>query len=1221
MVHTQRQDRVAAFPGRVGACRKSIVAVCVAALCSLAGAQEPAPVKSAAEVDYPPFSYVDDAGNAAGFSVELLTAALATMGQDVVFDVGVWEDVRGWLERGEVEVLPLVARTAERDLLFDFSNPYLTMHAAIVVRDDDKTTATINDLSGKTVAVMRGDGVEEFLRRESQNFDIVTTDTYATALKELAAGRHDAVVMQRVSALRLIDQLQLSTLRVVDRPVEGYQEDFCFAVPEGERELLALLNEGLAVLMADGTFRYLHAKWFAALELPKDRPIIVGGDADFPPFEYLNDAGEPEGFNVELTKAIAREMGMDVEIRLAPWAEIVEALRLGEVDILQGMLYSPERDVDMNFAPAHAMNEFVAVVRDEDGPPPRVVDELRGKAIVVQEGNLAQEFALAHGLGDRLAVVPSQEDALRELVEGMHDCAIVSSVTAIDWIHFYGWDNLSVGSQALVSAEYCYAAPNGSEALLAQFAMGLKRLHVSGEYRKLYETWLGVFEEPKPGVGEILRIVAAVFIPLLLVLLLSIAWSWSLRKQVALRTRALQQNEELQRAMIACSPVALYSIDNHGLVQTWNASAERIFGWTAAEVLGAPLPVVPEGFAEEHMQLRDRVLRGEVLVGVEIVRKKKDGSLFHGSLSISPIRDPSGAIIGIMGAMLDISERKRAEARVEHLNRVLRAIRDINHLIVHERQRHALSRAVCRTLVDNRGYAYAVIILSGEREGTLQWAEAGTSESLGWLPSLLDAGHLPVWCASFESRGGAVYVGPALNPENVARNGGTAPDIACARLMHDGTVYGFLVVEPEARQGVDAEERTLIAEMASDLGYGLHVMAMNRAREMMEQQHRALQDQMIQAQKMESVGRLAGGVAHDFNNFLGVIVGYAELALLRVHPNDPLHADLLEIAKAAKRSTEVTRQLLAFARKQTISPRVLDLNEVVEGMLKMLRRLIGEEIELAWLPDPALWRVKMDTAQIDQILANLCVNARDAISGVGQVVIETHNVTLDAAGCAERSGVRPGEYVMLSVSDNGSGMDEATLGSIFEPFFTTKDVHQGTGLGLATVYGIVQQNNGFIDVDSEVGKGTTFAVYIPRHVGEITAPIVETPEIPRSRGEAVLLVEDEPSIMHMGRAMLERLGYRVVAVGSPHEALRHARANAGAIDLLITDVVMPGMNGRELADTLREHDGKLKLLYMSGYTADVIAERGVLEEGVEFIPKPFTMTELAVKVRSVLDRT
>src|SRR5690606_16507354 len=258
------------------------------------------------------------------------------------------------------------------------------------------------------------------------------------------------------------------------------------------------------------------------------------------------------------------------------------------VDILQGMLYSPERDVDMNFAPAHAMNEFVAVVRDEDGPPPRAVDELGGKAIVVQEGNLAQEVALAHGLGDRLADVPSQEDALRELVEGMHDCAIVSSVTAIDWIHFYGWDNLSVGSQALVSAEYCYAAPNGSEALLAQFAMGLKRLHVSGEYRKLYETWLGVFEEPKPGVGEILRIVAAVFIPLLLVLLLSIAWSWSLRKQVALRTRALQQNEELQRAMIACSPVALYSIDNHGLVQTWNASAERIFGWTAAEVLGAP---------------------------------------------------------------------------------------------------------------------------------------------------------------------------------------------------------------------------------------------------------------------------------------------------------------------------------------------------------------------------------------------------------------------------------------------------------------------------------------------------------------------------------------------------------------------------------------------------------------------------------------------------------
>ncbi len=383
-----------------------------------------------------------------------------------------------------------------------------------------------------------------------------------------------------------------------------------------------------------------------------------------------------------------------------------------------------------------------------------------------------------------------------------------------------------------------------------------------------------------------------------------------------------------------------------------------------------------------------------------------------------------------------------------------------------------------------------------------------------------------------------------------------------------------------------------------------------------------LQTQLIQAQKMESVGRLAGGVAHDFNNMLSVILGYTELALDKADISEPLHADLKEVYNAAKRSVEITRQLLAFARKQTISPRLLDLNETVEGMLKMLRRLIGEDIDLAWLPGSGTSLVMVDPSQIDQILANLCVNARDAISGVGKVTIETDNVTFDAAYCDDHPGSVPGDFVLLAVSDDGCGMDKETLDHVFEPFFTTKGLGQGTGLGLATVYGIVKQNNGLINVYSEVEKGTTCRIYLPRHAGEASLSEMRGgAEIPKGRGETVLIVEDDASILKLAKSMIEMLGYAVLDATTPARAVDLAQKHAGKIHLLLTDVVMPEMNGRDLAGQLQILYPDLKVLYMSGYTANVIAHRGVLESGVSFIQKPFSVRDLADKVRETLGQT
>jgi signal transduction histidine kinase/CheY-like chemotaxis protein len=381
-----------------------------------------------------------------------------------------------------------------------------------------------------------------------------------------------------------------------------------------------------------------------------------------------------------------------------------------------------------------------------------------------------------------------------------------------------------------------------------------------------------------------------------------------------------------------------------------------------------------------------------------------------------------------------------------------------------------------------------------------------------------------------------------------------------------------------------------------------------------------LHAQLTQAQQLESVGQLAGGVAHDFNNMLTVILGRTEMLIEEVRPDDPRREPLAEIHEAAGRSANLTRQLLAFARKQTIAPVVLEVNDTIAGMLKMLQRLIGENIRVVWMPGMAVWPIKIDPAQVDQLLANLAVNARDAIAGPGTITIATENVVLSAEDCAKHADCVPGDYVRLSVSDDGCGMDQDTLSRVFEPFFTTKAVGKGTGLGLSTVYGVVKQNQGLIHVTSEPGRGTTFTICFPRHQGE-TSAVIETPaeDIPSGRGELVLLVEDERAILRLGQALLERLGYRVLAAATPAEAMGLMISTGTPIDLLITDVVMPGMNGRQLAERVRTAHPQMRCLYMSGYTANVIAHQGVLEQGVQFIEKPFSVDALAAKVRQVLD--
>jgi PAS domain S-box-containing protein len=388
-------------------------------------------------------------------------------------------------------------------------------------------------------------------------------------------------------------------------------------------------------------------------------------------------------------------------------------------------------------------------------------------------------------------------------------------------------------------------------------------------------------------------------------------------------------------------------------------------------------------------------------------------------------------------------------------------------------------------------------------------------------------------------------------------------------------------------------------------------------------ERRALEQQLRQSQKMEAVGRLAGGIAHDFNNLLMVISGYSEFLLERLGSEPDLRTPAQEIAGAAERASSLTRQLLAFSRKQMLAPKLVNLNSVVTENLKMLTRMIGEDIDLVMLPAESLWPVRADSGQIEQVIMNLAVNARDAMPSGGKLTLETSNVTLDEDYARYHAPLRPGDYVMIAISDTGIGMDSETQSHIFEPFFTTKGP-KGTGLGLSTVYGIIKQSGGFIWVYSEVGKGTTFKIYMPRVAATGETVIVQADGNREARAvepgtETILVVEDEANLRYLARQYLEKQGYRVIEAADGAVAMQIAVAHEGVIHLLLTDVIMPGMNGRELAQRISEIRPNVKVLYMSGYTENVVGHNGTLDAGVRLLQKPFNLRDLKSIVREVLD--
>jgi PAS domain S-box-containing protein len=1050
------------------------------------------------------------------------------------------------------------------------------------------------------------------------------------------------------------------------------------------------------VSASEDSHPWLDGKWFAALQLPTNRRIIVGGDSDYPPYEYLDENGRPAGYNVELTRAIADAVGLDVEIRLGPWAEAREALEQGEIDILQGMFYSPERDLTFDFSQPHAVAHGVAIVRNGEGDPPATLDDLRSKRIVVQQGDIMHDFAVENGLSAQITVVESPEEALKQLAEGKFDCALMSRVVALYTIEQEGWTNLVVGKSSLLSSEYCYAVANGQTALLAEFAEGLKVLQDSGEYRRIYEKWMGVYEESSPEYLTTLRYVAYGVGPLLVLLLAALFWTRSLRRQVAKRTEALRSSEEQYRLLADNAGDVIWMMDPGGHLTYVSPSVEKLRGHTAAEVMQQSLDetLTPESAAivRSHLAMaKEAALSGGPLPEFrrELGQPRKDGSIVWTEMRISELRNSAGEWVGFLGVTRDITERKQAEEWMRELalrqQAILAAVPDILMEVdsdqVYTWANHAGLEFFGEDVIGKEAAFYfeagqdthevVAPLFDGREDLTYveswQRRKDGEVRLLAWLCRSLrdDAGNVLGALSSalditerkqmeeslrrtqfavdhssdlvdwFDSEGHVRYVNESscrrLGYSREELMGMTVYDIdpdaprPWSSHLQEIRERGSFTFETSLRSK-DGEmipvEVTVNYVKWGDQEYNCATSRDITERKQAEETLRNSEEQLRQSQKMEAVGQLAGGIAHDFNNLLTAILGYCELLLASEELPGAARTDLQEIKKAAERAGALTKQILAFSRRQALRPDVVSLNEVLSGVEPLLRRTLGENIDLISLPHLALGDAEIDVHQFEQVLMNLALNARDAMPAGGRLTLETANAEPDEEFCRAHPEMTPGRYVMLAVSDTGIGMDEATLSHVFEPFFTTKALGEGTGLGLATVYGIVTQSRGNIFVRSQPGRGTTFKIYLPRVAPREAAESVVLPEFTPSPGsEKIMVVEDESSLRSLIERVLRGAGYEVVCFASADEALTTLQQGHIAVDLLLTDVVLPGvLQGNDLVAMVQLSRPDLPVLYMSGYTRDAIVHSGRLDEGVNFLEKPFTPEALARRVREVLER-
>ncbi len=673
---------------------------------------------------------------------------------------------------------------------------------------------------------------------------------------------------------------------------------------------------------------------------------------------------------------------------------------------------------------------------------------------------------------------------------------------------------------------------------------------------------------------------------------------------------ALRESEKKFRTITEQMAEVVFVADNSGSLTFVSPAIEKVFGYTAQEVIGHSFTeyLVKDEIPRSLAVFNDALLHQTTRQVLEFRCRKKNGSVFYGEISLHYFHEEGSS--GIIGLIQDITERKRNDAVKEfRLRQLMRpdscSIEDVMRSTLDEAERLTESRIGFFHFLEADQITISLQVWSNSTEKNSCWVE-GCS---GHYP-LSDAG---VWADAVRERRALIHnnYDELLNRKGMPAGHSRVKRELVVPIMRGEKIMAIIGIGNKT-DDYDQEDVKLLSALAS---IAWDIIGRKQA----ELSERRVQNELAKAQKMELVGRLAGGVAHDFNNMLCVILGQAEMALPDSQHNESLTAALQEIINAAKKSAELANQLLAFARKQPLIAKVLDLNVLIGDMLNMLRRLLGEYITLVWHPGQNLSAVMIDSSHFDQILVNLCVNARDAIVGTGTIVIRTKNVTRHESSAFDGIEIPTGEYVVLSVTDDGMGIEEKNADHVFEPFFTTKESGKGTGLGLSTVYGLVKQNNGMIKFFSEPGKGSEFSVYLPKYGGSDLSVKREQPPEPVKPGvETILVVDDENEILKLSKMILKKQGYRVLTADSPGQAIKIAEEQDGDIHLLLTDIVMPEMNGRVLSEKIGLIYPHIKVLFMSGYTADIIATQGEVDEVMNLIQKPFSVNKLIKEVYDIL---
>ena len=617
-------------------------------------------------------------------------------------------------------------------------------------------------------------------------------------------------------------------------------------------------------------------------------------------------------------------------------------------------------------------------------------------------------------------------------------------------------------------------------------------------------------------------------------------------------------------------------------ITSWNPGAERLYGYSAAEMIGRHVDVlIPAGRLAAEQEIQDRIVRGDLVEPYQTERFRKDGSLIGVSVMLSPITDPSGTLIGVSRVSRDITAQQRADARFRGL---LEAAPDAMVCV------DADGRIVLVNAQTERLFGYRRDELAGQPVEIL-------------VPDAIKASHP-------EHR--AAYV---ADPQ--PRQMGAGLELAGRR--RDGSTFPAEI----SLSAIDTGEGILVSAAVRDVSERLELQA-ERERLKTQAERDRLERQLHQSQRLESLGQLAGGVAHDFNNLLAVISNYAAFVAEEIASQTPqdqwrlVREDIGQIQRAAERAAGLTHQLLAFARRDVIQPRVLNLNHVIEGVEQLLLRTLGEHVELSTDLAAGLGPVLADPGQIEQVLVNLAVNARDAMPGGGKLIVATASAEVDTDHAASRVGLAPGRYDSLKVSDTGTGMPQEVIDRAFEPFFTTKPSGEGTGLGLATVYGIITQLGGYVQIYSEPGLGTTFTILLPETSRPATEEAPAPPAAQGGAGQTVLVVEDEAAMREVTHRILTRNGYQVITAVNGRDAVQVAAGYSGDIDVLLTDVVMPQMLGKEAAERIRAVYPAIKVLFMSGYTQGILDTQGVVETGVNLIEKPFTEASLLAKLSEIM---